>query len=222
MRVVYVEPPKDFWFVMGEYLPPPTAILQLAAYQEQKRPDDEITVIDCQVERLDWTRMEKRIESLEPDVVAVSSLATCNAYTVVRALDSTKKVAPDAFTVTGGQHFTALAGESLRDYPCIDAIVRGEGEKTMVDLLNTLESKGKLANIEGLTYRHRNGIVYNPPRPMIEDLNRLPMPGYHFIEDHMDQYHFKMMAGASRYVIIEGSRGCHHDCVFCSQCNFCY
>ena len=38
MRVVFVEPPKEFWFVMGEYLPPPTAAIQLAAYLEARRP----------------------------------------------------------------------------------------------------------------------------------------------------------------------------------------
>ena len=220
MKVVFVEPPKDFWFVMGEYLPPPTAIIQLAAYLESKRPGDEITVVDCQAERLDWDKMEKRLESLEPDVVAVSSLATCNAYTVVRTLDTAKKVNPDVFTVTGGQHFTALTGESLQEYTCIDAIVMGEGEETLVDLLNTLESHGKLADVKGLAHRHNEGVVITPPRPLIEDLNSLPMPGYHFVEDHMDRYHFKMMAGDSRYVIIEGSRGCDHDCTFCSQCNF--
>jgi hypothetical protein len=54
MKIFFVEPPKDFWFVMGEYLPPPTALLQLASYLELKRPDDVISVIDCQAETLDW------------------------------------------------------------------------------------------------------------------------------------------------------------------------
>ena len=35
MKVLFVEPPKDMWFVMGEYLPPPFGILQLAAYLEK-------------------------------------------------------------------------------------------------------------------------------------------------------------------------------------------
>ena len=211
MRVLFIEPPKDFWFVMGEYLPPPTAAIQLAANLEVKRPRDEITVLDCQAERLDWSDMAKRIEAENPHLVAVSSLSTCNAYTVARALDIAKKVAPDAFTITGGQHFTALAEPSLMEYPSIDAIVRGEGEETLVEVADALEKDGDFSDILGLTYRQGLEVVSNPDRPLMPDINALPMPGYHFVEDNLDQYHFKMMAGDKRYVIIEGSRGCTHS-----------
>ena len=217
MRVIFVEPPKEFWFVMGEYLPPPTAVIQLAAYLEDRRPGDEIIVIDCQAEGLDWMGLERRLEAEEPDVVAVSSLATCNAYTVVRALETAKRVTPDALTITGGQHFTALAEPSLEQYPVIDAIVRGEGEQTMVEVVEAMETGHNFADVKGLTFRHGDKVISTPPRPLIEDLDSLPMPGYHLIEDHLNRYHFKMMAGDKRYAIIEGSRGCSHSCTFCSQ-----
>ena len=220
MKILFIEPPKDFWFVMGEYLPPPTAIIQLAAYLEQQRPQDELAIVDCQAEDLDWPDLERRIESEEPDVVAVSSLATCNAYTVVRTLDIAKKVAPDTLTITGGQHFTALAKPTLQQYPTIDAVVRGEGEQTLTEVVHALEKRGDFSGILGLTFRRGDGIVSNQNRPFISDLDDLPMPGYHLVEDYLGRYHFKMMAGDRRYVIIEGSRGCTHDCSFCSQCNF--
>lgn len=220
MKVTFVEPPKEFWFVMGEYLPPPTASIQLAAYLESKRPDDEITVIDCQAERLDWDGLAKRLESEEPDVVGVSSLSTCNAYLVARTLEIAKTVTPESFTMTGGQHFSALAEPSLKEYPVIDAIVRGEGEETLCEVVNALEEGRDLSGVLGLTFRHGDEIVSNPPRPLMRDLDSLPMPGYHFVEEHLDQYHFKMMAGDMRYAIIEGSRGCDHGCTFCSQCSF--
>ena len=220
MRVTFVEPPKDFWFVMGEYLPPPTASIQLAAYLESKRPNDEITIIDCQAERLDWKDMEKRIETENPHLVAVSSPSTCNTYLVARALEAAKKVAPDALTITGGQHFTALAEPSLNEYPILDAVARGEGEETLVEVADALEAGRGFADVRGLTFRHGDDVVSTPPRPLIPDLDALPMPGYHFVEDHLDRYHFKMMAGDMRYAIIEGSRGCEHNCIFCTQCNF--
>ncbi|GAG40301.1 unnamed protein product, partial [marine sediment metagenome] len=177
MRVTFVEPPKDFWFVMGEYLPPPTAAIQLAAYLESKRPQDEITIIDCQAERLDWKDMEKRIETENPDIVAVSSLSTCNTYLVARALEAAKKVAPDALTITGGQHFTALAEPSLNEYPILDAVARGEGEETLVEVADALEAGRGFADVKGLTFRHGDDIVSTPPRPLIPDLDALPMPG---------------------------------------------
>ena len=54
MRILFVEPPKDYWFVMGEYLPPPYGILQLAAYLENKIKDVDIEVLDCNAEQVDW------------------------------------------------------------------------------------------------------------------------------------------------------------------------
>jgi len=220
LRVVFVEPPKEYWFIMGEYLPPPTACLQLAAYLESKHPEHEITVVDCQAENLDWSRLERRIADLKPDVVAVSSLSTCNAYTVARAMETAKRAAPDALTITGGQHFTALAEPSLREYPEIDAIARGEGEETLVEFVEAAASGRDFSDVRGLTFRHGEEVVSSPPRPLIQDLDSLPMPGYHFVEDHLDKYSFNKMAGGKRYAIIEGSRGCEHACTFCSQCAF--
>ena len=60
VKVQFIEPPKDYWFVMGEYLPPPYGILQLAAYLENKMEDVEIEVIrlPSNVPRLAWTGEE--------------------------------------------------------------------------------------------------------------------------------------------------------------------
>jgi len=151
MRVLFVEPPKDFWFIMGEYLPPPLGILQLAAYLESKNKNVEIEVLDCQAKRLDWKELEKYIESFQPDVVAPNALATCNAYTVVRTLELAKKVNPNILTVAGGQHFTATAQESLETYPEIDVIVRGEGERTFVELVRALGEKSSFSRINGIS-----------------------------------------------------------------------
>lgn len=59
MRVLFVEPPKSFWFVMGQYIPPPFGILVLAGYLEVKRPDLEVEVIDSQAMGLDWKGLER-------------------------------------------------------------------------------------------------------------------------------------------------------------------
>jgi hypothetical protein len=79
---------------------------------------------------MDWSGL-KRIETVEAGIVASSWLATCNTYVAARTLQTAKKVNPDILTVTGGQHFTATAQESLEEYPEIDVIVRGEEEQTL-------------------------------------------------------------------------------------------
>jgi anaerobic magnesium-protoporphyrin IX monomethyl ester cyclase len=50
VRITFVEPPKDFWFPMGEYNPPPFGILCLAAYVEREVEGFRIEVIDAQAE----------------------------------------------------------------------------------------------------------------------------------------------------------------------------
>jgi anaerobic magnesium-protoporphyrin IX monomethyl ester cyclase len=218
MRVLFVESPKDYWFVMGEYLPPPYGILQLAAFLEREAKEVDIEVVDCQASHLDWDGLRKRIESLSPDILASSSLATCNAYTAVRALETAKKVNPDILTIVGGQHFTATAQESLEAYPEIDVIIRGEGELTLVELVRAYAKGEPFTAIDGISFRKGGGIAHNPPRALIEDLDDLPFPGYHFVKDVVGEYHFSMMAGPkTSYALIEGGRGCTHRCTFCSQ-----
>ncbi|MCQ5374607.1 MAG: B12-binding domain-containing radical SAM protein [Candidatus Methanomethylicia archaeon] len=226
MKVLFIEPPKEIWFVMGDYLSPPLGIIQLAAYLEREAEDIEIEVLDCSAQQINWEDMEKRIVALNPDIVASSALATCNAYVVVRTLETAKRVNPNILTVAGGQHFTSTAQESLETYPEMDVIVRGEGEETLAELVrrasegvgDVKEMTKKFAHIRGLSFRHDGGIFHNPPRPLIDNLETLPYPGYHFVRDLMQKYHFAAMAGREvPHALIEGSRGCFQNCTFCSQ-----
>jgi len=218
MKVLFVEPPKDIWFVMGEYLPPPYGIIQLAAYLEREVKDVQIEVLDCNAQQVDWEGLERKIESFNPNIVASSALATCNTYLIARTLETAKKVSPDILTVTGGQHFTATAQESLETFSEIDVIVRGEGEQTFTELVKNADKSSSFSRIKGISFRHNGKIIHNPDRQLIQNLEELPYPGYHFVKDVVHKYHFAAMAGRKApYALIEGSRGCTHRCTFCTQ-----
>ncbi len=215
--LLLVEPPRVFWFVMGEYLPPPSSLLILAAYIERELPEVDIEIVDCQADRLDWKNLERYIESTEPSMV-LSSGFTTNAYSCIRTCEIAKSVNKDIKTIVGGSHFSFTAEESLQNYPEIDYIVRGEGERTIVDLIKTIQNKGKINDVTGISYRTQNTIVHAPPRPLIENLDTLPYPAYHLVEKNLRRYHFTMMAGRNtQYMIFEGARGCEHQCSFCTQ-----
>jgi anaerobic magnesium-protoporphyrin IX monomethyl ester cyclase len=218
MKIVFVEPPKEYWFVMGEYLPPPFGLIQLASYLESKISELDIEIIDCNAEKLDWGGLERRIESAEPDVVGASSVATCNAYITARTVQTAKKVNPDIITVTGGQHFSALAVESLEAYPELDVIVKCEGEETLTELVKANGDTSKYLEIQGITYRQGSRIFDNPNRPLIENLHDIPYPNYSYVKEHLSNYHFAAMGGRNApYALIEGARGCSHRCTFCTQ-----
>ena len=202
---------------MGEYLPPPTTLLILAAYVEEKLPDIEIDILDCQAKRMNWQNLEKYIESTKPSIVLTSGF-TCNAYSCARTVEIAKKIDPSIITIVGGIHFSFTPEESLKSLPEIDYIVRGEGEQTLVELIKTLNNGKKIDKIKGISYRHNGKILHTPDRPLINNLDTLPYPAYHLIEEDIKQYHFTMMAGRNtRYMVLEGARGCDHRCTFCTQ-----
>ena len=178
MKVLFIEPPKDVWFIMGDYLPPPYGIIQLGAYLEREVPEVKVRVLDCNASKIDWDMLPEYIEKENPDIIASSSLSTCNTYQVARTLQAAKKTRPEALTITGGQHFSFTAEESLNAYPEIDVIVRGEGEVTLAELVKAWIEEKPLSSVDGITYRDEDGIHHNPDRALIEDLNTLPFPGY--------------------------------------------
>ncbi len=220
MKVLLIEPPKKFWFVMGEYLPPPYNYLLLAAVIEQQLPDMSVKVIDSQAENLDWFDLEEVIKREKPDAVGSGSHATCNVYKTVRILDLVKRINPETVTIAGGAHFTMMDEESLTEYPNIDLIVRYEGEKALVEVLTYIQNHGfpkeGLKNIKGVSFVNNQKFYRTEDHPPLtgEELDALPYPAYHLVP--LEKYHFAMMSN-NPYVILEGARGCTHNCSFCSQ-----
>ncbi len=220
MKLLLVEPPKKFWFVMGEYLPPPFSLLLLAAVVEKEIPDIKVRVIDCQAEDLDWNDLEEILKTERPDIVGCGSHATCNVFTVIRTLDLAKRINPEIITITGGSHFTTLDKETLQKYSIIDIITRYEAEKSLVNIIKHYQMNGftkeGLEQIKGIAFLQKGQFKRTPDVPPLtnDELDQLPYPAYHHVPLH--RYNFAMMSDKP-YIILEGSRGCTHDCTFCSQ-----
>jgi anaerobic magnesium-protoporphyrin IX monomethyl ester cyclase len=153
--------------------------------------------------------------------VGTGSHASCNAYKTVRTLALAKRIDPEIITIAGGFHFTLLDEESLNEYPEIDLIVRYEGEKALIEVLAYFKTHGikkeGLKDIKGISFRSNGNqfrrTIDNPPLTG-EELDMLPYPAYHKVP--LEKYHFAMMSD-NPYVILEGARGCTHNCTFCSQ-----
>jgi anaerobic magnesium-protoporphyrin IX monomethyl ester cyclase len=221
VRVLFVEPPKEFWFILGQYIPPPFGILALAGYLEKVIPEIEIEIVDSQSEGLDWVSLEKRIRDYKPGLVAPSGMSTANAFLSLRTAQLAKKVDNRIKTVVGGQHFTALTEETLSQYPEVDYVIRGEGEETLAELVRCIIDEVDPRKVKGLALREGNCIRVNEDRPLICDLNTLPYPAYHHVAKHMKSYYFSLMAEKDTpFAIVEGSRGCSHRCSYCSQSPF--
>ena len=105
--------------------------------------------------------------------------------------------------VLGGTHASFMAEEGLQH---ADYVIRGEGEEAFLELLEALQGKRNLADIQNLSYRRDDQVVHNPDRPMIRDLDVNPIPDF-------DLVHGWTRGGI---VSIATSRGCPYSCTFCS------
>jgi Fe-S oxidoreductase len=87
-----------------------------------------------------------------------------------------------------------------------DYVVRGEGEETVVELLEALSDGGKPYGVKGVSFWDGDQIVHNPPRPLVQDLDSLPFPD------------LDLIVGKENMSVtpILTSRGCPYNCTFCS------
>lgn len=134
------------------------------------------------------------------DVVMIST-TTSTAPEAYRIADKVR--AKGIPVVIGGPHVTFLPEEGLAH---ADYVVRGEGEETLIALVDALEQGKGWDRIAGLSYWNGETAQHNRHRPLLKDLDRLPAPDLTLIDHHEK----------IRITPIQTSRGCPFDCTFCS------
>lgn len=158
----------------------------------------------------------RRVAACEPDVVGTSTVSM-DRVAGIRTIRAIRRALPDVFLVVGGSHFTWSARDAMTVVPQIDAVVLGEGEETFIELLGCLPDRRDLGRIKGLMWRDGDGQIHeNAPRPIMPDINHLPMPAWDLFGP--EQYDFRMVArGHTRAVGAITTRGCPYSCVYCAN-----
>ncbi len=207
MKITLVNPPYP---PHAHSHPPfiPLGIAYLGAVAE--RAGHEVTVIDCQAERLTYEGFKSRISQVPSDIVGVTS-TTLLYNSAKEILTIAKEAHPQAITMIGGRHATFWDQNALLECPSLDIVVRREGETTFVELLQRIQEKKSFEGVLGVTFRAgAENFVRNPDRPFIEDLDALPFPAYHLLP--LDAFH---RMGKTIFPLTT-SRGCVQWCDFCS------
>jgi anaerobic magnesium-protoporphyrin IX monomethyl ester cyclase len=125
---------------------------------------------------------------------------------------------PDAMIVVGGEHATAMPAYVLDDCAAVDVVVRGEGEETICELLDTRRAAGDLATVMGIAYRRDGRVVTTAPRRRIRTIDEIARPRWDLvpIENYLGQgLGYGVNRGRSMPVI--ATRGCPYQCTFCSS-----
>jgi len=197
---------------------PPLGLLYIASCIREKR-DDEVIVADAFCRNWDGPRLVQEILSAKPDVVGLN----CSTHTFLDAVATLREVAeklPEATIVLGGYHATLATEQILRGYPFIDYIVRGEGERSFVALLDCIEAGRPPAGIPGISFLNEGQYVTAEPE-LIEDLDALPFPDRSLLGAMQYGYVFQgIPLTFGKFTTMCTSRGCAYDCTYCSCATF--
>lgn len=180
---------------------PPLGLGYLSAVLEKNGFSVEILDGQSDVYTLDSIRAW--FELKKPDIVGVTCLSYDRylAYKICALAKNT-----GAYTIIGGPHVTFTDMDVLKKFPYIDTVVRGEGEQTILELMNCLERGERFENIQGISYRADGQVVRNSDRELIKNLDEIPFPAWHLFPIKKYMYH-----------PVIGSRGCPNNCIYCSS-----
>jgi len=146
----------------------------------------------------------------QPDMVGLSLNSAPHTKHTLALAKTLRQRQANLQIIVGGQHATFLTREMLAD-GSINAVIRGEGERTLVEIITT----GQYAGVPGVSWIHNGKITHEPDRPLIANLDELINPARELLPDRR---HYKV--GSYRVEGIETSRGCPYQCSFCSIRNF--
>ncbi len=162
-----------------------------------------------------YPAIEQRLrESMAACVASTAITATIND--AVKILELAKKVNPATVTILGGVHPSFMYEEVLASSAAVDYIVIGEGEATLRHLLEVLEAGDDPATVAGIAFLREGAVVRTDRRTYVETIDDLPAAWD--LLDWRDYY--SLVIPDSRLGAISTSRGCEHDCTFCSQQSF--
>jgi anaerobic magnesium-protoporphyrin IX monomethyl ester cyclase len=178
---------------------------------------EDIRFVDAMTNHLTDEEVRAIMEQEQPDLIGCTAI-TPSIYKAQRLLEIAKETCPKAVTVLGGIHATFMYQQVLTEAPWIDAIVRGEGEAIIVDLVRTLD-EGRWPKdrdqVKGIAYVDGGRIVATAAAPTVRDLDSIT-PDWGVLE--WEKYIYIPMN--NRVAIPNMARGCPYTCSFCSQWKF--
>ena len=152
----------------------------------------------------------KKINEFRPDVLAYSSTTGEHRH-LININKEIKRKYRYLFSVFGGPHPTFFPEMINEDG--VDAIIIGEGEYTIIELIEALDKKTNYTNISGCWIKKDKHIYKNTARPLVDDLDLIPIPDREIMYDHDNNL---KEFGEKRILI---GRGCPFRCTYCFNNN---
>jgi radical SAM superfamily enzyme YgiQ (UPF0313 family) len=205
---------------------PPYGAMYIASALRQKGYNCAILNVD--VERMNNHEIIKRIREINPKHIGFSGIVA-TSYKYIKDLSNQIRHAfPEKIQILGGG--LSSAPEPVLKHTSIDIVVQGEGDVTIVELMDCLENKINLSNVKGVVFKEGASNVYAGKREIIKRLDSLPYPAFDLVD--MEKYlpngiefihSFTTKVDKRIYdpkrkrkmITIPTSRGCFGECSFC-------
>jgi len=187
---------------------PPITLALLGTLAEKWGP---VRLLDGDVESKTMDELLADMRAFAPELVVVN--------TGFPSIDSDMEIAkrikdafPQTLVLAFGVYFTMLAKEAFENYPFLDLCIVGEPEATFGELLQTLnEKQPALDRIQGLMYREGSDLRVNLPRPLLQDLDSLPLPDRALLKNER----YRLPHNNQAFTLINTARGCPYPCIYC-------
>lgn len=189
----------------------PLDLAYMAAMLEQE--NFKCVIRDYPAEGRDWQDYRGELESGNFDILVIS-VTTPTLDADLAACDIAKQINSRIMTIAKGAHFAAEDTEVMERFPALDVIIRGEYELTIQELGRCLDAGGRgkpMAEIAGIIYRDNGILKKNPDRPFLEDMDILPLPARHLLDNKL---YIRPDTG-EMMTSIQTNRGCPARCVYC-------
>ena len=162
------------------------------------------------------SHLKEYLDKNKFDIVGVGVVGGYYQYRKLLGISSAiNDSAKRPFFVIGG-HGPSPEPEFFIKKTNADAVIMGEGEETIVELLDILSNKKDISNVNGIAFRKGRDIVVNKRRKLIKDIDSLPIPAYDIFP--IDYYRLLRMPYALKtdFVMpVLSARGCPFKCTFC-------
>ncbi|MGB6064613.1 MAG: radical SAM protein [Desulfomonilaceae bacterium] len=230
MRLLLVNPPVTYqtpWMQITE----PLGLLYLASYV-RKFSSHEVGILDSLADKrvqkinhnLYWygltaEKISEEIDTFQPDVIGITCMFSKKKDDFLRLARDIRHRFPGVTLIAGGT-YPSLFPEEVIKSGLIDYCVIGEGERSLLDLLNALsDSTDSLLKIEGVAFSRSGEVVVTPKLSYIKDLDHIPFPARDLIdfEAYLTRKSVLHGLGLKRSASILTSRSCPNRCNFCSM-----
>ena len=228
MNVLLINPTYHTFFSLGLSFGEPLGLAYIAAVIERSTKHhveiiDSVGLSHAFDKENDTLRIGLPVEELlamvkerDPDIVGVSLITSLYAQEIISFLKEIKRIKPDVLLMVGGAHATLEWKRCIKE-PSIDIIVMGEGERTVVELLESIEIQSPLESIRGIVFKNKDEVPVKTAEREPVNIESLPFPARHLLPmhnyfKHRPRYYYMRHPVAS----IMTSRACPFNCIFCS------